>query len=96
MVDPVPLRVAHLSERYRLPGGGAVETVSDVSFAVRAGECFGILGPNGAGKTTVIICLSGLYPVTAGEARLGGIDAHADYAAAARVPVRAAVRRQVQ
>ena len=29
-----------------------VTAVNDVSFAIRAGICFGLLGPNGAGKTT--------------------------------------------
>jgi lipooligosaccharide transport system ATP-binding protein len=85
MTASAPLRVSHLTKRYRLPAGGEFEAVSDVSFEVRAGECFGLLGPNGAGKTTVIHCLTGLYPVTAGEVKLGGIDVHRDPKAARRL-----------
>jgi lipooligosaccharide transport system ATP-binding protein len=85
MTASAPLRVSHLTKRYRLPAGGEFEAVSDVSFEVRAGECFGLLGPNGAGKTTVIHCLTGLYPVTAGEVTLGGIDVHRDPKGARRL-----------
>ncbi|MDH4191662.1 MAG: ABC transporter ATP-binding protein [Betaproteobacteria bacterium] len=85
MTAPIPLTITRLTKRYRLPSGGDIEAVSDVSFEVGAGECFGLLGPNGAGKTTVINCLSGLYPVTSGEVTLGGIDVHRDPKAARRL-----------
>ncbi len=48
--------------------------VDDVSFQVRKGEIFGFLGPNGSGKTTVIKMLTGLLPLTAGNARVEGLD----------------------
>jgi lipooligosaccharide transport system ATP-binding protein len=76
MAEPVPLRVAHLTKRYRLPAGGEVEAVSDVSFEVHAGECFGLLGPNGAGKSTTIQCIGGFYPATAGEVTLCGLNVY--------------------
>ncbi len=63
----LPLRVVHLSKQYRLRSGGVIEAVSDISFSVAAGECFGLLGPNGAGKSTAINCISGFYPATLGE-----------------------------
>lgn len=37
-------------------------------FGVREGECFCLLGPNGAGKTTTIHCLTGVLPISAGDA----------------------------
>lgn len=74
---PVPLRVVHLSKRYRLRSGGFIEAVSDISFDVSAGECFGLLGPNGAGKSTAIQCISGFYPATQGEVFVNGHDVYA-------------------
>jgi lipooligosaccharide transport system ATP-binding protein len=38
---------------------GKLAAVSDVSFQVEAGQCFGLLGPNGAGKTTLMKMLYG-------------------------------------
>jgi ABC-2 type transport system ATP-binding protein len=53
--------------------GGFVADDS-VSFAVHAGETYGILGPNGAGKTTLIRMLTTLLPPTSGRARVKGHD----------------------
>src|SRR3978361_733883 len=49
------IEVKNLQKRY-----GDTVAVRDVSFAVEAGEIFGILGPNGAGKTTTVDCAAGL------------------------------------
>ena len=46
--------------------------VNDVSFEIQAGEIFGFLGSNGCGKTTTMKMLTGLLPVSAGEAFLFG------------------------
>ncbi len=62
------LRVRGLRKSY-----GGREVVSNVSFAVRRGECFGILGPNGAGKTTTLRCCLGLTLADAGTLELGGL-----------------------
>jgi lipooligosaccharide transport system ATP-binding protein len=76
-LPPVPLRVVHLSKQYRLRSGGRIDAVSDISFDVSPGECFGLLGPNGAGKTTTIQCVCGFYPATRGEVFVNGHDVHA-------------------
>jgi ABC-2 type transport system ATP-binding protein len=47
--------------------------VSDVSFALRAGEVTCLLGPNGAGKTTVIRMLLGLTTPSAGRCLIAGL-----------------------
>jgi ABC-2 type transport system ATP-binding protein len=46
---------------------GALTAVDGVSFAVRAGRCFGLLGPNGAGKSTTLELLQGLRVPDAGS-----------------------------
>jgi ABC-2 type transport system ATP-binding protein len=51
-----------------------VNAVDGVSFTVAPGEVFGLLGPNGAGKTTTIGMLTTRVRLTAGVARLGGVD----------------------
>ena len=51
---------------------GGFTAVSDVSFAVRAGESFSLLGPNEAGKSTTISMLSGLLQPSGGDASVFG------------------------
>ena len=57
---------------------GGVEAVRGIDLAVASGEVFGFLGPNGAGKTTTVRMLCTLLPLTAGSARVAGIDVVAD------------------
>src|SRR5262250_3106199 len=63
----------HLVRRF-----GNFTAVNDVSFRVEKGEIFGFLGPNGSGKTTVIKMLTGLLPLSGGDARVEGIDVRKD------------------
>ena len=63
----------HLVRRF-----GNFTAVNDVSFGVRKGEIFGFLGPNGSGKTTVIKMLTGLLPLSGGEATVLGLDVRRD------------------
>ncbi len=46
--------------------------LSDVSFAVVAGEFIGVLGPNGAGKTTLMRAILGLLTPARGTVRVFG------------------------
>jgi ABC-2 type transport system ATP-binding protein len=66
---PLVIEVAHLRKAY-----GPTVAVADVSFAVEAGEIFGILGPNGAGKTTTVECVIGLRARDMGSIRVMGLD----------------------
>ncbi|MEI7643722.1 MAG: ABC transporter ATP-binding protein [Chloroflexales bacterium] len=51
---------------------GGLLAVNNVSFAVRAGEIFGLIGPNGAGKTTLFNLITGLNQPSAGTLIFAG------------------------
>jgi ABC-2 type transport system ATP-binding protein len=57
---------------------GDFTAVQDASLVVQPGEVFGFLGPNGSGKTTMIKMLTGILPITAGDAWVDGVDVRKD------------------
>jgi ABC-2 type transport system ATP-binding protein len=71
--DHPAIAANHLVRRF-----GDFTAVNDASFRVERGEIFGFLGPNGSGKTTVIKMLTGLLPLTSGDATVQGIDVSKD------------------
>jgi ABC-type multidrug transport system ATPase subunit len=71
--EQLAISAEHLVRRF-----GDFVAVNDVSFRVEKGEIFGFLGPNGSGKTTVIKMLTGLLPLSGGEAIVLGIDVRKD------------------
>ena len=70
---------------------GSFTAVDDISFAVGAGEIFGILGPNGAGKTTTLEIIEGLQRPTAGAVKVLGLELPRD---AVRIKARIGVQLQ--
>lgn len=66
---PASIQVDGLTKRY-----GTLTAVDGISFAVEAGETFGVLGPNGAGKTTTLEMIEGLKQPTSGTILVEGID----------------------
>ncbi|MGH7822354.1 MAG: ABC transporter ATP-binding protein, partial [Candidatus Binatia bacterium] len=63
------IEAIHLTKEF-----GAIRAVEDVTFTVPSGQIAGFLGPNGAGKTTTMRILTGIFPPTEGQARIGGFD----------------------
>ncbi|NYT65236.1 branched-chain amino acid ABC transporter ATP-binding protein/permease [Alcaligenaceae bacterium] len=51
---------------------GGLVAVNDISFTVKAGEIVGLIGPNGAGKSTTFNLITGVTPVTRGQASFMG------------------------
>ncbi|HEX3607240.1 MAG TPA: ABC transporter ATP-binding protein [Candidatus Dormibacteraeota bacterium] len=51
---------------------GGLVAVNGVSFEIEEGAIVSMIGPNGAGKTTAFNCITGLYPVSAGDVRFCG------------------------
>jgi ABC-2 type transport system ATP-binding protein len=63
------IEIKELSKSY-----GAHRALKDASFAIEAGDMFGLIGPNGAGKTTLIRILATLLQPTGGTAKVDGHD----------------------
>ncbi len=68
------VEAAGLVKTYRSGKKSVVEAVRGVDLRVDAGEVFGFLGPNGAGKSTTGRRLPTLLSISAGSARVAGVD----------------------
>ena len=64
--DPV-ITARGLTRRF-----GDFTAVDGVDFSINLGEIFGFLGSNGCGKSTTMKMLTGLLPISSGEASLFG------------------------
>jgi branched-chain amino acid transport system ATP-binding protein len=67
---------------------GQLEALSDVGFALGAGETVALIGANGAGKSTLLRTIAGLHRPSRGSVRLDGADI-------TRLPAHARVARGV-
>jgi ABC-2 type transport system ATP-binding protein len=73
--DPAPFAIDLVGATKRF---GHQTAVDNLTLQVPAGHTFGFIGPNAAGKTTTIRMLMGILPMTAGRARVLGIDPATD------------------
>jgi ABC-type multidrug transport system ATPase subunit len=63
------IKTENLSRRF-----GAFSAVEALDLEVHRGDVFGFLGPNGSGKTTVMKMLTGLMPLSGGDAWVEGLN----------------------
>lgn len=77
---PVALPVAPERARHRLTldqmtvaaPGATTAILSQISFAVEAGQVLGVIGPSASGKSSLARVLVGVWPAARGELRLDG------------------------
>ena len=65
----IAIQATNLSKAY-----GFYRIFEDLSFEIRAGECFALFGPNGAGKTTLLRILATLQQPSHGQFSVFGQD----------------------
>jgi ABC-2 type transport system ATP-binding protein len=75
---PQPLLSA---EQLHVARGGK-PVLAGISFAVAAGEIYGLLGGNGAGKSTTLATFLGFLPAVSGRVLVAGQDVGSDVVAA--------------
>ena len=65
------VEIDRVSLRY---GGEAkgVLALDGLDLAIEEGEFVAVVGPSGCGKSTLMKAVTGLWPVTSGEVRVGG------------------------
>lgn len=63
------VRAIELTKKYK---GNDYESISNVGFDIKPGECVAFLGPNGSGKTTLMRMLCGIIPPSSGALKVEG------------------------
>jgi branched-chain amino acid transport system ATP-binding protein len=53
---------------------GGLQAVTPFDMEIARGKITGLIGPNGAGKTTVVNLITGVYKLSQGSIKFGGID----------------------
>lgn len=67
LVMPFMIEFRDVTRRF-----GDVEAVKNLDFEVEKGDVVGLLGANGAGKTTTMRLMTGYFPPSSGQVRIGG------------------------
>lgn len=75
MMEPL-LKADHVSKAFRLPDGGELTVLQDVTLGINSGEVVALLGRSGSGKSTLLRILAGLIPPTRGRVIADGEELH--------------------
>ncbi|MEO6773371.1 MAG: nitrate/sulfonate/bicarbonate ABC transporter ATP-binding protein [Kofleriaceae bacterium] len=67
MADELLCDLQNITKSFKLPSGGAVKVLEDVSLQVREEEILALLGPSGCGKSTLMRVLAGLIQPESGK-----------------------------
>ena len=67
------IEISHLSKSYRR-GEQVIPVLTDITFAIAAGEFLALIGPSGSGKSTLLNCIAGIDAVDAGSITVAGTD----------------------
>ncbi|MBE7374237.1 type I secretion system permease/ATPase [Pseudomonas lopnurensis] len=76
MLLPAPQGCLQAERVIAAAPGGRTPVLSNVGFALEAGEVLGVLGPSGSGKSSLARVLVAAQPLLAGKVRLDGADLH--------------------
>jgi len=74
MALPAPTGVLTVRNLVAGPPGTDRRILKGVSFTANPGDVVAIIGPSAAGKTTLARMIAGIWPPSAGEVRLDGVD----------------------
>ncbi|WP_246686308.1 type I secretion system permease/ATPase [Methylobacterium sp. WL8] len=69
---PAPMRTLSVEAVAIAPPGAQRVVVSEVSFALSAGQGLGVIGPSASGKSSLVRALIGVWPPVRGKVRLDG------------------------
>ena len=69
---PAPTRTLSVEAVAIAPPGAQRVVVSEVSFALSAGQGLGVIGPSASGKSSLVRALIGVWPPVRGKVRLDG------------------------
>ena len=61
------LKICNICKKFKLNNQTEINAVSNVSFAIKKDEIFGLAGESGSGKSTLAKIIAGMYEATSGD-----------------------------